>query len=98
MADLNMTPTRVALLRGVAAGQVDHHRTWDVKKPDYDVWKWMPGAQRRVTTDIAKLRAAKLIEVGPAKGPSMYASQPWRLTDAGRQVLADLDATANAGK
>ena len=92
MADINLTQGRIALLRGIQAGQVEHRRLWDVKKPDYDVWHWMVGAQRKVTTGVAKLAAAKLVKKGPATGPSMYASQPWQLTEAGEKVLAELDA------
>lgn len=88
-----MTPGRIALLRGIQAGQVEHHRLWNTKKPDYDLWHWMAGAQRRVTTDVTKLAAAKLCEKGLANGQSVYSSKPWRLTAAGVKVLADVDAT-----
>lgn len=88
MSTIKLTPTRAAILRGVAAGQVVHHRTWDRKKPDYDVWTWMAGATRKVTADITKLKDAGLIRVGRATGPSMYATQVWELAPAGQEWLS----------
>lgn len=89
MSDIKLTPTRAAVLRGVAAGQVVHKRQWDVKKPSPDVWTWIPGAQRTVTADMKKLRELRLVRIGRALSASAFSAQVWELTEAGEQWLAD---------
>ena len=86
MTNLELTDGRVALLRGVAAGQVLHVRTLNTSKPEYDLWLWIPGASRRVTNDIAKLRDAGLIELG--QGEAGRLERLWQISAAGEQWLA----------
>ncbi len=89
MGGIKLTDNRAALLRGVAAGQVFHERNWDIGKLNPDVWKWSPGAQRKVTADMAKLRELRLVRIGRALSASAFSSQVWELTDLGEQWLAD---------
>lgn len=93
MPNIKLTQTRAAVLRGVAAGQVLHHRVWDVKKPNYDEWKWAPGARRKVTADIAKLREARLVRIGRSLSASAFSAQVWELTADGEQWLAENGAS-----
>lgn len=94
MADLKMTPARLAVLRAIADGQVVHVKPLDIKKPAYDEWEWIPGAKRKVTKDVALLREARLIRPRPAEVRAVVAfRQRWEITDAGRAVLASLNDT-----
>ena len=70
MSDIQLTSTRAALLRGVAAGQVLHKRLFDVKKPNPDVWTPESGSQRTVTADMKKLRDLNLVRIGRALSAS----------------------------
>lgn len=88
MVDIKLTPTRAVVLRAVAAGEVLHHRTWDVKKPDYDVWTPASGTTRKVTADVLKLREARLVRIGRSLSASAFSAQELELTDAGVQWLA----------
>lgn len=94
MADLRMTPARVALLSAVAAPDVTVYlcRNFDTGKP-MSVWRQPDSSERLVTKRAAELNDAGLIKAGPASGPSWYARKNWEITDHGRRVLAALDAT-----
>lgn len=88
MTDVKLTPARADVLKGVAAGEVNHHRNWG-RDPDEDIWRPAGDVRRRVNATVGFLRKAGLIRVGPATGPSMYSPQPWQLTEAGEQWLAE---------
>jgi hypothetical protein len=83
MNDIKLTQSRADVLRAAAAGEVTHHRYWG-RDPDEDKW-----GRKKVNAAVEFLRKAGLVELGPANGPSMYASKPWRLTPLGEQWLAD---------
>ncbi len=86
--DIKLTAARAAVLRGVAAGEVKHHRNWG-SEPDEDTWRPGGYGHRKVNAVVEFLRKAGLIEMAPAEHPSMYAPKPWQLTDAGKQWLAE---------
>lgn len=88
MTDVKLTPARAEVLRGVANGEVKHHRNWG-HDPDDDLWRPATGGRKRVNAAIAWLREAGLVTLGCASGPFMYASKPWQLTEAGEQWLAE---------
>jgi hypothetical protein len=81
VSDLYPTPSRLDLLRAVAAGEVfgsHHHKTmkWRVR--------W---GQATVTSRVTELAVAGWVGVGASTGWSYYARKPYELTDAGRAVL-----------
>lgn len=84
MTTIKLTPARVELLRAVAAGEVKHHRTWDLKKPNYDTI-----GHRRVTAEMGKLREHGLVRIGRSLSASAFSAQVWDLTEAGEQWLAE---------
>lgn len=88
MPNLKLTPARLDVLKGVAAGEVSQHRSWG-HDPDEDVWRPATGGRKKVNGAVAWLKDADLIALGPAVGPSMYAAKPWQLTEAGEKYLAE---------
>lgn len=94
MDSINLTPARAEVLRAVAAGEVKHHRNWG-RDPVEDKWRPAGSVSKRVTATVNFLRDAGLIKVGPAEHASMYAPQPWLLTEAGERWLADNDGGAD---
>lgn len=88
MYDVKLSAAREAVLRAVALGEVKHHRTWG-HDPDEDVWRPAAGGRKKVNAAVEYLRAAKLIGLGPATGPSMYSARMWQLTEAGERWLAE---------
>lgn len=93
MADIKLTASRSDVLRGVAAGEVKHHRNWG-RDPDEDVWRPGGYGRKKVNGVVAFLKEARLIKLGPPEHASMYAPQPWQLTEAGEQWLAENDGNA----
>lgn len=88
MVDIKLTAARADVLRAVAAGEVSHHRNWG-HDPDEDKWR-RPGERgKKVNAIVGFLRQARLVELGPASGPSMYSPKPWKLTTAGERWLAE---------
>jgi hypothetical protein len=87
MGDVRLTDARAEVLRAVAAGEVNRHRSWG-HDPDEDVWRQDGCGRRKVNGAVAFLKDVKLIKLGPAVGPSRYAAQPWQLTAAGEEWLA----------
>lgn len=92
MADLNMTSTRVAVLRAVAAGKVARHHGWTKSEKTRDVLTDDSG-KRTVTKTCNELAGVdpRLIRPGRQTGLSLYSPQLWQLTPAGAKALAELD-------
>lgn len=88
MNDIKLTAARAEILKAVSRGEVTHHRNWG-HDPDEDKWRPATGGNKKVNGPVEFLRQAKLIALGPAFGPSMYASKPWQLTAAGERWLAE---------
>lgn len=93
MADLRLTPRRLSLLRAVAAGEVRYWPSWRPKSSPWSEVKTAGHVATRVTTRIQELEGAGLVRLGHRSHPSLMASRPWELTDAGRAVLAENDTT-----
>jgi hypothetical protein len=85
--DIKLTDARAEVLRAIAAGEVSHHRSWG-HDPDEDVWRPGGYGRKKVNGVVAFLKEARLIKLGPPVGPSMYAAQPWQLTEDGETWLA----------
>lgn len=84
MADLNMTPARVELLRAVAAHQVRANRT------NGEVYQYTNQRRHRVTGRVGVMKVVGLVEyVNHDDDRTEVDVQP---TGNGRRVLADLDA------
>lgn len=79
MADLYPTPTRLALLRHVAAGRV-HKHTHDGNSTANAGWT-------RVTARIAEAEQAGWVELEQADHLGASPLRLWRLTAAGRAIL-----------
>jgi hypothetical protein len=75
MAGLFPTPTRLALLRDVDAGRVQMYTD---RHTYLDAWGVLDAR-------ISEARAAGWVELDE---PTLAHRRPWRLTDAGRAVLA----------
>lgn len=90
---LNLTWTRLAVLRAVQAGKVYRHRGWGKGEKTQDVWTEPDGVNTTVTRTCNELCAAdpRLIRPGRTEGPSLYSPQRWELTDDGAAVLAAED-------
>jgi hypothetical protein len=93
VADLKMTPTRIALLRAVAdpgvevAAKIRRGNSWSTA----DVFLREPGSgERKVTAEVSKLEAAGLVRLGPS-GVRYFTPRDYSLTEAGEKVLADHD-------
>jgi hypothetical protein len=86
--DITLTPARLAVLKGVSDGEIQHLRRWG-RDPDEDVWRPATGGRKKVKAAVDYLRKAGLIVTGPALHASMYAPQPWQLTSAGESFLAE---------
>jgi hypothetical protein len=93
MNDVKLSATREAVLRGVALGEVKHHRNWG-HDPDEDVWRPATGGRKKVNAAVKYLRDARLVALGPATGPSMYSARLWQLTEAGERWLAEHEEAA----
>lgn len=80
MSDPYPTPTRLALLRDVAAGEVCCYRNGE---------SYLGTGDRRVTARMAELRAAGWVELAVLTHTRAddVTYQQWRLTDAGRAML-----------
>lgn len=87
---LNPTGPRLDLMRAIVAdpGSVVYRRNWG-HDPDEVVWTGL--TRKRVTGVYRQLDEAKLVTLGPASHPSMYAPRPVIATDAGREWLAERD-------
>lgn len=88
MATAKLTEARADVLRGVAAGEVKHHRNWG-PDPDEDVWRPGGYGRKKVNGAVQFLKEAGLVKIGPAEHASMYAPQPWQVTEAGEKWLAE---------
>lgn len=93
MTAVKLTATREAVLRAVGRGEVNHHRNWG-HDPDEDVWRPTDGGRKKVNGPVDYLQQAGLVELGPAARPSIYASRPWQLTEAGARWLTEHEETA----
>jgi hypothetical protein len=94
MPDIKLTGARLDVLKGVAAGEVSHHRNWG-RDPDEDIWRPGGYGRKKVNGAVEFLRTVHLIQLGPASGPSMYSAQPWVLTANGEQWLARAEQESN---
>jgi hypothetical protein len=94
VAELRMTPARVALLRAVADPNVEVSATvglggtWSTA--DVYLRRWGQ-YERKVTAAVALLEAAGLIVRGGV-GEHFYAARPYSLTPDGEKALARIDA------
>jgi hypothetical protein len=89
------TPTRLALLRDVADPETSvlEHWSWRTDKR-YTEIRYPDGDRRQANARIEELRAAGWVRLGSPSHPSMYASRPWELTDAGRKLFAENEEKA----
>ncbi|TDC34234.1 hypothetical protein E1211_17970 [Micromonospora sp. 15K316] len=92
MASLKMTPTRLAVLRAIAAGEVSRHRGWTKSEKTRDIWSGNGGQNVTRTCNDLTNANPRLAVTGRSTGPSIYSPQVWELTEAGRKVLAEADA------
>lgn len=88
MTPSKLTAARAEVLRAVAWGEVKHYRNWG-HDPDEDVWRPATGGRKKVNGVVAFLKGAGLVRLGQAEHASMYAPQPWLLTESGEQWLAE---------
>ncbi|BAL87201.1 hypothetical protein AMIS_19810 [Actinoplanes missouriensis 431] len=88
MPEITLTPTRAAVLRAVADGEVKHRRNWG-REPDEDVWRPATGGSKKVNATVEWLRQVGLIVLGRPEHASMYAPSSWQLTEAGERWLAE---------
>jgi hypothetical protein len=91
MAELMATKTRLALLAAVADGQV-YKGTWYSVE---DYWDDNGSYDRRVTARVAELHRAGWVAMDHSRDPDRPHRRLWRLTDAGRAVLAANKETAS---
>lgn len=83
MSDLYPTPTRRALLRSVAIGEVWQNSNGESVETVSDVLG-VSDPVRRVTAAIAELEGAGWVHLVELK----YGARQWQLTDVGRDVQA----------
>jgi hypothetical protein len=83
MSDLYPTPTRLALLRAVVAGEIWQNSNGESVETDSDVLG-VSDPVRRVTAAVHEQQRAGWIELVELK----YGAKQWQLTDEGRAVLA----------
>lgn len=84
------TPTRLALLRAVDAGEVT--RSWSLRMEPVDRRTGQRVNARAMFSTSCSARMAELARAGWVTYPPMRfggGSVPWTLTDAGRAVLAE---------
>ncbi|MEV2239567.1 hypothetical protein [Micromonospora sp. NPDC049891] len=94
MAALTITAARAEVLRAAANEQLHSQRQFSNKRSNEKTTHRIGGPSGRNVTRISNdLYNAHLIRPGRKLGPSIYSPQVWELTDAGRQALADHDAT-----
>lgn len=89
MADLTITGTRAELLRAIDGGHVTED--WYTDEPGEIRHREYAGRTTRVTGKVRVMKVAGLCETDPADADLHL--RGIRLTDAGRQALADYDAT-----
>lgn len=94
MADLKMTPARLALLRAVDDPNTEVYAStglggsWSTA----DVWIRVPGeVRRKATKRVDELEVAGLVKLAPT-GVRYHQPRDYSLTEAGAKVLADLNA------
>lgn len=90
MTALKATPARIALMRAIAAPDIEVSASarmggsWSTAevwlKAPYESW-------RRVTKQVERLELAGLVKRGPV-GVRYHEPRPYALTDAGREWLA----------
>ncbi|MFF0822449.1 hypothetical protein ACFYUR_18970 [Micromonospora haikouensis] len=87
---MKLTPTRLAVLNAIAAGNVKHHRSWTGNKKDHDKWQvdeYTTKDVTRICTDLANA-TPRLARLGRRTSPSILAPQVWELTADGEMLLA----------
>ena len=82
MTELNPTKTRLALLRGVAAGEVDYFPAWG-----NGVFRSLWRGRRQVTARIEEMMRVGWVRKGKAQNSSLYTIRPIEITPAGQAVL-----------
>lgn len=93
MTDIKLSPTRAAVLRGVAAGQVKRHKG---SKPSADKDRWHVPRElpKKVDAAVQWLHNANLIIQGHPEHASFFAPRPWKPTEAGEKWLAENEENA----
>lgn len=93
MTDIKLSPTRTAVLRGVADGQVKRHK-FSMRADHEDRWHVPGEVAKKVDAAVQWLYDAKLIARGQPEHASFFAPRPWRLTEAGEKWLAGNEESA----
>lgn len=86
LMQIALDPDAVQLLIAVQQGRV--HTDPQFKSPDFEKLADYPFGQRRATSRLRPLKAARLVELVDDEAAGGKPARPYKLTDLGEQVLS----------
>jgi hypothetical protein len=93
---ISLDPEQVQLLVAVDQGRV--HSDPRFVQPDFETEPGPPAMTKRATRRLAPLKKARLVELDPDTEPDRYGVRPYRPTELGSRVLAEVRAQEAAAQ